>query len=257
GFEPLTSDFREETPSVRLPNMAQVLRPTPQEIANNCGGSSRSRSGGRSTMSVPGGGGRRELSFIHSDAHDYIMRFNSAPTAGFENDVGSRTSIRLMNSQVTSASFIHSLSLLTLPWFHNPDFDFFPTFLRRRQQQPHQNIYLIHPAFYWGLWDILNDNSDEELPLNPPSSGFMGLMLMLWLCDEVRAYEFLPSLRFTELCHYHENLWIRECSTGAYHPLLLEKQILRYISISTPNEVYNGRATIHGFRSMSWSTCET
>uniref|UniRef100_UPI00358FC18C beta-galactoside alpha-2,6-sialyltransferase 2 isoform X2 n=1 Tax=Myxine glutinosa TaxID=7769 RepID=UPI00358FC18C len=175
------------------------------------------------------------------DTHDYVMRFNSAPTAGFEKDVGRKTSIRLMNSQ----------------WFHHPDFDFFPTFLRRRQRQPNQYLYLIHPAFYWGLWDILRENLNEELPRNPPSSGFIGLMLMLWLCDEVEAYEFLPSVRFTDLCHYHQNLWIRECSTGAYHPLLLEKRILRLLSISTPNDVYNGRAAIHGFRGMSWSKCET
>lgn len=34
------------------------------------------------------------------DAHDFVVRFNDAPTDGFEGDVGSRTHLRVVNSQV-------------------------------------------------------------------------------------------------------------------------------------------------------------
>lgn len=34
------------------------------------------------------------------DLHNIVMRFNDAPTAGFEEDVGSKTTIRVINSQV-------------------------------------------------------------------------------------------------------------------------------------------------------------
>lgn len=34
------------------------------------------------------------------DSHDIVMRFNHAPTAGYETDVGSKTTIRIVNSQV-------------------------------------------------------------------------------------------------------------------------------------------------------------
>ncbi len=34
------------------------------------------------------------------DAHDYVIRFNRAPTAGFEKDVGSRTDLRIVNGHV-------------------------------------------------------------------------------------------------------------------------------------------------------------
>ena len=37
-----------------------------------------------------------------TDSHDFILRFNKAPTAGFEEDVGTLTSMRIVNSQVVT-----------------------------------------------------------------------------------------------------------------------------------------------------------
>lgn len=36
------------------------------------------------------------------DDHDIVMRFNHAPTNGFEDDVGSKTTVRVVNSQVVT-----------------------------------------------------------------------------------------------------------------------------------------------------------
>lgn len=70
------------------------------------------------------------LNFIAlTDSHDIVLRFNSAPTEGFEEDVGSKTTIRFLNSQVVS----------------KPEFDFLNSPL-------YQNITLIvwDPSKYHG-----------------------------------------------------------------------------------------------------------
>jgi hypothetical protein len=48
------------------------------------------------------------------DSHDFILRFNNAPTEEFEEDVGTLTSMRILNSQV-----------VTKPQFLFPDSSYF------------------------------------------------------------------------------------------------------------------------------------
>ena len=49
---------------------------------------------------------------------------------------------------------------------------------------------------------------------------------MMALCEQVHVYEYIPSLRQTDLCHYHEHYYDAACTLGAYHPLLYEKQLV-------------------------------
>ncbi|GFV19517.1 beta-galactoside alpha-2,6-sialyltransferase 2 [Trichonephila clavipes] len=52
----------------------------------------------------------------HNDSHDVILRFNSAPTEGYQEDVGSKTTIRFLNSQVVSKP---EFDFLNSPMYRN------------------------------------------------------------------------------------------------------------------------------------------
>lgn len=67
-----------------------------------------------------------------TDTHDVVVRFNHAPTTGYEVDVGTKTTLRIVNSQVVS----------------KPSFNFMTSHL-------YQNVILL-------AWDPSNYSSTLE-----------------------------------------------------------------------------------------------
>ena len=101
-------------------------------------------------------------SFI--DTHDIVLRFNNAPTDNHAKDVGKKTSIRIVNSQVVakpqfkfleSKFYSKSAVLVWDPsaynatleeWYNKPDWPFFEQFFSKRLMQPEDALYLLHPG---------------------------------------------------------------------------------------------------------------
>lgn len=54
--------------------------------------------------------------YVITDSNDLVLRFNNAPTEGYERDVGSKTTIRILNSQILAKS---EFNFLKSPLYKN------------------------------------------------------------------------------------------------------------------------------------------
>uniref|UniRef100_A0AAV2JZF1 Beta-galactoside alpha-2,6-sialyltransferase 2 n=1 Tax=Knipowitschia caucasica TaxID=637954 RepID=A0AAV2JZF1_KNICA len=203
------------------------------------------------------------------DTHDAVLRFNAAPTDGYERDVGNRTTIRIINSQIlanprhrfNTSSIYKNVTLVAWDpapytvdlhrWFANPDYNLFGPYTEQRKLHPDQPFYILHPGFVWRLWDVIQSNTKENIQPNPPSSGFIGILLMMTLCEKVHVYEYIPSMRQTDLCHYHERYFDAACTLGAYHPLLYEKSLIQRLNTGPEKDLRRkGRITLPGLSTI-------
>ncbi|CAG5018279.1 unnamed protein product [Parnassius apollo] len=190
------------------------------------------------------------------DSHDMVLRFNNAPTENFTEDVGSKTTFRVLNSQVVTKPeynfldnpLFNGVSILiwdpanyssTLDeWYHHPDFPLFPVYKRLLETRPQADVHLLYPNVLWGLWTVLQDSSPYRLRRNPPSSGFTGVWFALHRCNRVRVFEYVPSARATRRCHYHAPRTDTACTLGAWHPLAQEKALTERIRENSDIDVF-------------------
>ena len=213
------------------------------------------------------------------DANDFVIRFNNAPTKGYEEDVGSKTSLRIVNSQVVGKpefGFLddrHSKHLYantpilvwdpcdynsTLEeWYTSPDFPFFETYFKKRLMRPDAEVHLLDPRSLWSIWNWLQSLHPNSILLpNPPSSGFLGLILAVLHCQRVHVYEFVPSMRFTKICHYYDEQQNIGCTIGDWHPLAAEKLATLKMNIGNDTQVFQkGYVTIPGVLCLQNQSC--
>ncbi|XP_028813306.1 beta-galactoside alpha-2,6-sialyltransferase 1-like isoform X2 [Denticeps clupeoides] len=132
---------------------------------------------------------RRSSLGMEIDSHDAVLRFNAAPTEGHSRDVGSKTTLRIVNSQLMvtqkarflqDALFNTGVLIMWDPapyskdlheWYRNPDFNFTETYQDYHRLHPRQPFYILSPSMQWELWDILQEYSPTAIQPNPPSSG--------------------------------------------------------------------------------------
>ncbi|XP_070777969.1 CMP-N-acetylneuraminate-beta-galactosamide-alpha-2,3-sialyltransferase 1-like [Enoplosus armatus] len=178
------------------------------------------------------------------DIHDVIIRMNFGHTQGYEADVGTRTTHRIMYPE--SAMDLDNTTHLVLVPFKILDLE-----------------WLIK-AFTTGFFEDsyapvkskITANKDLVMVLNPdfmryaheswlqkkgryPSTGFMALVLALHICDEVHVFGYGAD-KDGNWNHYWEKLKDKTLKTGL-HPGTHEHGIIQELAKQQTLKFYTGR----------------
>jgi len=202
------------------------------------------------------------------DQHDYIFRMNTAPTKGFERDVGARTTHHVMHSNqphaddfgpgtitilviddfnVDAAQYRKNTTLyleylagepVDLPW-NSASFDNdFPDNVFALSG----GVRIMHPAFI----DEINNRwfrpgTAGNIPFSAyPSTGFKTVILALRLCDKVDVFGFGANKTAGTWDHYFDagdalNTW------PALHRADYQEQFLDDLERRELIKIYRGK----------------
>ncbi|XP_048849170.1 CMP-N-acetylneuraminate-beta-galactosamide-alpha-2,3-sialyltransferase 1-like isoform X2 [Brienomyrus brachyistius] len=143
------------------------------------------------------------------DSHDFVIRMNHAPTLGYEDDVGSKTTHHLMYPE--SAKHLQNSTSLVLVPFKTLDLEWVISALttgtitqtyipvKSRIKVNKDKVLVYNPTFFKYIYDNWLENHGRY-----PSTGFLALMFAIHICDEVSVYGFGADMN-GNWHHYWEN----------------------------------------------------
>jgi hypothetical protein len=169
------------------------------------------------------------------DAHDVVIRMNRAPTAGFEPDVGVKTTHHLMwpKSDLLESEFDRSALLLmtTVTAGTEEVFDWMRYLVEDELRWPPERVNIIHPEFV----KYLDDNWTQGHGAYP-STGFIALMLAVHVCDEVNVFGFGADASGKWDHYYKEGLG----EVVWFHPAAVESRLRRELEQQGILKVFHG-----------------
>ncbi|XP_031142992.1 CMP-N-acetylneuraminate-beta-galactosamide-alpha-2,3-sialyltransferase 1-like [Sander lucioperca] len=127
------------------------------------------------------------------DFHDIIIRVNAGQIKGYEADVGTRTTHRVMYPE--SSMDLDNTTHLVLAPFKTVDFEWLmkalttgfkamPEWIVRRKMTGNKDLVMIlNPVFTKYVHDMWLEKKGYY-----PSTGFLALVLALHMCDEVSVF---------------------------------------------------------------------
>ncbi|XP_072530388.1 CMP-N-acetylneuraminate-beta-galactosamide-alpha-2,3-sialyltransferase 1-like [Salminus brasiliensis] len=199
----LQSESNPANLSVVLDRLFQVI---PGEDCYMDAGPTRCR-----TCSVVGNSGNlRSSGYGHLiDAADFVIRINQAPTEGFEEDVGYKTTHHVMYPESAIDLNSNSTNLLLVP-FKTLDLEWIISALTTgtvtytympvmpRIKVNRNKVLVYSPAFLKYVHETWLDSHGRY-----PSTGFLSLVFALHICDEVNVFGFGAD-RLGSWHHYWE-----------------------------------------------------
>ncbi|XP_078697001.1 beta-galactoside alpha-2,6-sialyltransferase 2-like [Branchiostoma floridae x Branchiostoma belcheri] len=209
------------------------------------------------------------------DSHDAVLRFNCAPTQGFEQFVGNRTDIRLVNTQIPGRYFKKDFWSKNSNMFRHEaivvrnmdsisvkgdkidtkgdDFHVFANLVKYRKMYPTRDLHFIQrPDFGKDIrrelrWFCTTTGMCKKTIMSP-SSGMFGVVMMLHLCDWVRVYEIVPSNKDDTRLRYYYDKKALQPKHFIYHSYINERIYLRTLSLTPEKDINEtGVVLLKGF----------
>ncbi|CAH1239812.1 ST6GAL2 [Branchiostoma lanceolatum] len=216
------------------------------------------------------------------DSHDAVLRFNCAPTHTFEQFVGNRTDIRLINTKIPqkacrqefwsenstmfkhAAIVIRNMNAINLEGekidAKHDRFHSFTNWIKYRKTYPNRTLpFILRPEFgrdiQAELTQFCNTTRLCKKPRSSPSTGMFGVVMMLHICDWVHVYELAPSNRDdTKLRYYFDEKKMRPSNGGRGHSYSQERVYVMTLSLTPEKDIEkSGVVLLKGF---SQTQCE-
>nr|XP_057943189.1 CMP-N-acetylneuraminate-beta-galactosamide-alpha-2,3-sialyltransferase 2 [Doryrhamphus excisus] len=180
------------------------------------------------------------------DEHNYIMRINLAPTVGYEEDVGSRTTHHFMYPEsaknlAANVSFVLvPFKTLDLVWITSAlstgqiRFTYAPVkqFLRVDKDK----VQVFNPAFFKYIHDHWTRHHGRY-----PSTGMLVLFFALHVCDEVNVFGFGADSRGNWHHYWEQNRYAGEFRKTGVHDADFEAQIIQRLAQAGKITVFPGK----------------
>ncbi|XP_034032847.1 CMP-N-acetylneuraminate-beta-galactosamide-alpha-2,3-sialyltransferase 2 [Thalassophryne amazonica] len=180
------------------------------------------------------------------DSHNYIMRINLAPTVGYEEDAGSRTTHHFMYPEsaknlAANVSFVLvPFKTLDLVWITSAlstgqiRFTYAPVkqFLRVDKDK----VQIFNPAFFKYIHDRWTRHHGRY-----PSTGMLVLFFALHVCDEVNVFGFGADRRGNWHHYWEQNRYSGEFRKTGVHDADYEAQIIQRLAKAGKITVFPGK----------------
>jgi len=205
------------------------------------------------------------------DNHDAVLRFNFAPSSvEFQQYVGSKTTHRLLNAE--AAKVIEGTNKTAdlqrdLP-HHMVNINDHEVFMvwgsdlqgvselleRRHAKGLSTHVLDDHTVSSLGKWisenELLVKHVDLQNDYIRPSSGSIGMLMMLHLCSAIDLYGEPLSTTTDKSWHYwHNSTGGQRATSNKWHNTLSAEHVLMHMLSTTPKNEFHltGRLRIPGF----------
>ena len=136
------------------------------------------------------------------DKNEAVIRFNAAVTQGYEQFVGQKTTVRLLNA-VDYKGPEGTEGELRLTTARGSDVKVWVKKLEQRPEEMRNRSFVLDPEMLCHAWAWIGNHGEK------PSSGLVGVVLALKMCEKVEMYGFQSKNYFGKFSRPHYYDWER------------------------------------------------